>query len=270
MHTITSVSESEFKHRSCLLGLGVFVLLGLAILLLPSLFMRCEGPYARDLSPETLDPDEIDTSLLTGEPCESPCWHGITPGLTTDEEMVAILEELPFFEADTLRRKAESVITFDREREVIYWGHGTTFFMLLDDVVTTIDVGLYYDVELHDLIERLGEPTGYFAYTYPPPDAIRIGPGCVEAEVQYVWSEHGLMAVTSFETRDPPHRSGKLFSGADRLYIHDVTYSPPASSVLEYLVARGRYESSAEKDIEWYYQPWLGDDRITLPAYYQD
>lgn len=186
MHTIASASGSDLTRRSCLLGLGAFVFLALEILLLPSLFLRCEGPYARSLAPETLDPHEIDISLLTGEPCEPPCWYGITPGLTTDEEMVAILEGLPFFEADTLQLKAEPVISFDRKREVVYWGHGTVIVMLLDDVVTTVDVGLYYDVELQDLIELFGKPSGYFVYTYPLPDAIRIGPGCVEAEVQYV------------------------------------------------------------------------------------
>ena len=184
--------------------------------------------------------------------------------------MIATLEGLPFFEADTLRRKIWPEITVDRTREFVYWGYGNVSVMLLDDLVTTIDVGLYYDIELHDLIERMGKPSGYFVYIYPPPDAIRIGPGCVGAEVQYVWPEQGLMAVTSFETRDPPRRSGKLFSGSDRLYIHDVSYSPPASSVLEYLVARGRYEANAKEDIERFYQPWLGEDRITLPAYYQE
>ena len=76
--------------------------------------------------------------------------------------------------------------------------------------------------------------------------------------------------MTSFETRDPPRRSGKLFSGADRLYVHEVRYSPPAQGVLEYLVARGRDEGSAEGDIERFYQAWEGEERIGLPAYYQE
>jgi hypothetical protein len=33
-----------------------------------------------------------DDSLLTGEPCEAPCWRGIVPGETTWTEAVAIVE----------------------------------------------------------------------------------------------------------------------------------------------------------------------------------
>lgn len=34
-----------------------------------------------------------DTSLVDGEPCAAPCWRGITPGETTFDEAVAILED---------------------------------------------------------------------------------------------------------------------------------------------------------------------------------
>lgn len=249
---------------------GAAAVIALAILLVTIFNPRCGGPEARELAPETLDPQEIDISLLTGEPCEPPCWYGITPGLTRDDEMADILEGLPFFEADTIRRRPGPTISVDRKREVVDWGYGSVTVTLLDEVVTTIEVGLFYDVELEDLIELFGDPDGYFAYLLPPPDAIRIGPGCAQAEVQYIWPESGLMAVTSFETRDPPRRSGKLFSGAERLYIHDVTYSPAASSAPEYLAARGRYKASAEQDIERFYQAWLGVDQIRLPSYSQD
>ncbi len=33
-----------------------------------------------------------DTSLLTGEPCEAPCWNGITPGETSYRDAKLILE----------------------------------------------------------------------------------------------------------------------------------------------------------------------------------
>lgn len=180
--------------------------------------------------------------------------------------MISILEGLPFFESDYINRETKPVETFDQVREIVCWGYDSGFIMLLDDVLTTIEVHLYYDVELNDLIKQMGEPAGYFAYTFPHPDAIRIGPGCVNADVQNIWPEHGLIAITTFDTRDPPRRGGKLFSGSDRHYLRGIIYSAPASNVLEYLLARGRYETSAEDDIEWYYQAWQGGDQITLPV----
>ncbi len=35
-----------------------------------------------------------DTSLVTGEPCDAPCWEGITPGETTWDDAIVILEAL--------------------------------------------------------------------------------------------------------------------------------------------------------------------------------
>lgn len=36
-----------------------------------------------------------DNSLLTGEPCEAPCWRGITPGETNWSDAVTIVEDDP-------------------------------------------------------------------------------------------------------------------------------------------------------------------------------
>ncbi len=159
MHTRTPESEPDFIQRNWLPGPGILALLLLVVLSLTFFFPRCDGPEARDLPPETLDPQEVDLSLLTGEPCEPPCWYGITPGLTRDEEMAAILEGLPFFEADTIRWRPGPAITVERKREVVDWGYGSVTVTLQDEVVTTIEVGLFYNVELGDPIDLYGVST---------------------------------------------------------------------------------------------------------------
>ncbi len=32
------------------------------------------------------EPPPLDTSLLTGDPCEPPCWQGLTPGVPSYED----------------------------------------------------------------------------------------------------------------------------------------------------------------------------------------
>jgi protein-disulfide isomerase len=46
-----------------------------------------------DINELVLVPEPLLESLVSGEPCDAPCWNGITPGKTTYEEAKAIIEE---------------------------------------------------------------------------------------------------------------------------------------------------------------------------------
>lgn len=56
------------------------------------LLVACAPPP--NLRDETLLDD---TSLVTGNPCEAPCFHGITPGETSWQEALTIIEDTPGF-----------------------------------------------------------------------------------------------------------------------------------------------------------------------------
>src|SRR5688572_11755681 len=62
------------------------ILLGLVALAL--ILAACA--HAHNLRDETL---LNDTSLITGEPCEAPCWNNITPGETAWRDALTILED---------------------------------------------------------------------------------------------------------------------------------------------------------------------------------
>ncbi|HUW14593.1 MAG TPA: hypothetical protein VM537_33040, partial [Anaerolineae bacterium] len=68
------------------MGLGrcleVLVVLGVLIL---GLCVGCGEP-----------PPPVDTSLLTGEPCEPPCWQGLTPGESTEEDVAEFMKATRF------------------------------------------------------------------------------------------------------------------------------------------------------------------------------
>src|SRR5690606_9896520 len=67
------------------------VLLG--VLTLALLLAACAPPP--QLRDETLIDD---ISLISGDPCEAPCWRGITPGETLWRDALTILEDAPDFE----------------------------------------------------------------------------------------------------------------------------------------------------------------------------
>jgi hypothetical protein len=45
---------------------------------------------------------ELDTSLLTDDPCVAPCWQNIIPGVTTEQEARSLLKGSPFVRKDSL------------------------------------------------------------------------------------------------------------------------------------------------------------------------
>ena len=61
------------RRSRAMLVLGLILLLCLASLY----FLYDYGLFA-----------EPDRSILTDEPCAAPCWHGIIPSQTTEEEAI--------------------------------------------------------------------------------------------------------------------------------------------------------------------------------------
>jgi hypothetical protein len=264
-------SNSRPKAKSCLLitgAAGLFILFMAGNFILRAAPMRCEGPYSPLGSPEAFAPPEADLSLVTGEPCEPPCWYGLMPGESTKDETLQTLETLTFVHRDSIR--VLSTYASTPERELIEWDYRRGLITLDEEIVSTISVDLLYNLELGELVELMGEPTGYFVYTFPPPDNISIGPICVSAEAEFIWPEQGLTAEIRFDSRHPPRQTERVFNPSDTLYINSLTYSPPAATPLAFLIARGSVESSAENNLEWYYQPWEGFDQISMPKYFLD
>ncbi|HUW96175.1 MAG TPA: hypothetical protein VMW58_10345, partial [Anaerolineae bacterium] len=44
------------------------------------------------------EPAPLDKSLLTGEPCEPPCWQGLVPGTSTEAEVDEFLATSEYVE----------------------------------------------------------------------------------------------------------------------------------------------------------------------------
>ena len=59
------------------------------------LLTACTAGYGASTSMPANQNSLIESGLLSKKPCGPPCFYGITPGVTTDKEAVAIIEKLP-------------------------------------------------------------------------------------------------------------------------------------------------------------------------------
>jgi hypothetical protein len=52
---------------------------------------------------QNFNPSEIDKSWATGVPCEAPCWYGLTPGLSTLQELSEKVGQMSFINESGIR-----------------------------------------------------------------------------------------------------------------------------------------------------------------------
>jgi hypothetical protein len=113
-----------------------------------------------------------DESLLTGEPCEPPCWNGITPGETTWEEALEVLES------------DDSVNGLDQQEAeggtvLAAWQDGESELyccrMLADDpesVVKYLFLQIAPNFIIDDVLDAYGEPEYVAPATLTDTDAV--------------------------------------------------------------------------------------------------
>jgi hypothetical protein len=119
-------------------------------------------------------PPPLDMSLLTGEPCAPPCWQGLTPGVSTEEEVLeyaASSHDLADYHLDT-----------SASRTVIQWQtpcgasqRVDNFLLIRDDMLSVIMVCLDYELTLAQSLETYGPPESFRAN--------RKGGSSIDAEV---------------------------------------------------------------------------------------
>lgn len=111
---------------------------------------------------------EPDRSLLTGEPCEAPCWHNIIPGESTEEDVWRELKGSPYVYTGTLNSSTTDVFG-TRVTDIVWNGRGSSVnrITLLDNKVLLIRIELDYELSLEDVIEKFGPPRSVFANSSP-------------------------------------------------------------------------------------------------------
>lgn len=122
---------------------------------------------------------ELDSSLLTGDPCTPPCWHNITPGVAEEDDVRSQLENSPFVEKGTVRyslteESGVPLVVFSwqaRGGDYIYLQNGVVWQMerwnyiyLRDGKVLRIEIGLHGRVTLGEIVDKYGPPERISAF----------------------------------------------------------------------------------------------------------
>ena len=118
------------------------------------------------------EPPPLDMGLLTGEPCEPPCFRGLTPGVSTHEEVNQFVRTSGFVNPQSLFRSTFTRLTRSGEEVAgvgIYWhsragGIGRrNHFSIEGGVLKDITINPDYTLTLGRLIDRYGPPEKYRA-----------------------------------------------------------------------------------------------------------
>jgi len=104
----------------------------------------------------------VANGLLTGEPCGPPCWQGLIPGESTEEEVDRFLRTSGYVDAHTVSEDGYEggvAISWQRRGQAGAWN----MFDLQDGVLQVMRMYCDSEVVLEQLIDRYGAPDKFEA-----------------------------------------------------------------------------------------------------------
>jgi hypothetical protein len=121
--------------------------------------------------PKSVAELEVDTSLLTDDPCRAPCWHDIIPGVSDEDDVRAQLRASPLVRQETLEYEKYEVEKIPYS--LFYWqAHGEypNRISLRDGVVLSIEIEVDHDWTLGEAVDKFGPLEYVLAYYYGEED----------------------------------------------------------------------------------------------------
>ena len=191
----------------------------------------CQAGIPMQISPTpTLASSLMDTSLFTNVPCGAPCWFGLEPGKSTEEEVIAALQELSFIDPDTLDETSvgywDPVKKEDIRAKLISANcvqpenRQCVGLTVANNSLRIIGLFPNYAITFEDLLNRLGTPDNVIANLIPPVHQ----PGC---SVGLMWTEQQIVAD---HTEKSTELCDDIYSGKrvnPSLLVHSITYFLP-------------------------------------------
>lgn len=112
---------------------------------------------------------QLDTSLLTDDPCAAPCWNNITPGISDENDVHRQLEDSPFVRKGSVEHSLTEqdgipLTTFSWQAQ----GKPKNWIYLRDGKVLRVRINLDYALTLDEIVEKHG-----------PPEAVLCKPSCI-------------------------------------------------------------------------------------------
>jgi hypothetical protein len=194
-------------------------------------------------------------SILTGQPCEPPCWYGITPGVTKRDEAKDLLQKNPYVRSGTLKEYSESGSTT--------WTGATSAdgfneLYVSGNVARLLSLTTTFSLTLKQIVDRYGAPEKVLAfYAMFTEDMTR----SFQANLYY--SSRGL--ILSFHTQVPTVR-GRFLILADILV--DTVHYLPKGHLSEQFRAAQEFLPANEvgEDAQSRLQDWHGFGTYDFPA----
>jgi len=124
-------------------------------------------------APQLLNEEYLrDDSLITGDPCEAPCWQDLTPGETSWEDARAYVEEAGFTDVEHSVSEEEGV-----NSEAVSFGatEGQPCCYIYTQEGETVDriwLLLAPQILLDDVIDQYGDPEFIQAEDFPGSQAL--------------------------------------------------------------------------------------------------
>lgn len=205
-------------------------------------------------------PPVQDESLVTGQPCLPPCWHGIHPGHTSVDEAIQIVQSLAFVESGSATRRSHDLPAGDEE-EVDWKYRGAThpthggMLSVRNGVISRIRVFLPRAMRLSDVLATQGQPV-----------QVSASRGMVQGEqsgyyLTFYYPEHGLM-LTSIGY---PLREGQvevMLTGD--ILMYKAVYTPPVD-IIGYFVDEGYgYDEEDARKVAQNFVLWPGLDEAIM------
>jgi hypothetical protein len=189
--------------------------------------------------------EQMDKSPFTRDPCAAPCWHNLTVGESSENDVISELSTLTFIDQNSIQLFRRSMPTLDLSTfspgvemiaNCIEPNKHCLSLTIVDDILTEVVVVLNYDIGPAEAIGNLGNPD-YIGYQ-------NLGAEQIICEVYLVWNGKQLVLASKFEgisaAKDncyPVRDTGKVSSS---LLISEARYMSFAA--IETLLSTGTGE----------------------------
>ena len=200
----------------------------------------------------------IDSGLFTGKPCKLPCWNGLTPGVSTANDVDQFIQGLSI-------KKWPA-------RDTIVYNSGCKMLSIADRLGTTVNAFVRMNVDngkltyiqsahesmpsLQQIVDHLGPPE-YFKALYV------IGPDGEGYMLTIYYPKQGVVFEVSVDLKD-------LGFIKPDMVVSDIQYFEPGDLLTYYLanyscdVGQAGAESNGQREIANFIQPWSGFGEVKV------
>ena len=140
----------------------------------------------------------VANGLLTGEPCGPPCWQGLVPGVSTEEEVDGFLRTNEYVDFHTVYEDSYEggvAVRWQRRGQTDAWN----MFDVQDGVLEVMRMYPDSEVVLEQLIDRYGAPDKFEA-------GLVMLDGPVHTKVDLFYRDLGMMIELHLPAEGPELR----------------------------------------------------------------